>query len=165
MVHGWVSLEVSPGAFATDTVVRIDPVYSIPNSPYISWPTLYNVWPEGLTHSPKIYTPLQANVVLRLGYTLDMLAPDEPESELRRLRISPDGSAWEEVPGSSVDVVTRVVSGTVSELGICAVMRPWAGLTTRGLDRCLRGGGTHRHGPERSAAFRRRRRAETVGSP
>jgi hypothetical protein len=124
MVHGWVVLDVEPAALATDTVVRIDPVYSSPNSPHLSFDAIYNLWPEGDSGSPYAYTPLGAPMTLTLRYSPAMLAPGVNEADLRLLRISPDGARWEVVPGSSVDTTSREVTGTVSALGIYAVMPP-----------------------------------------
>ncbi|MEO8194050.1 MAG: SGNH/GDSL hydrolase family protein [Gemmatimonadales bacterium] len=109
---GAVSVGVPAGAVTQTTNVTVAPAAAPPANVRLLPGTAFDLGPGGATFGQP--------VTITIKYDPSTVASDSPEGGLQLYEVV--GSSWRAVPGSTVNLTTKTVSGSVSHLGTYSVM-------------------------------------------
>jgi adhesin/invasin len=124
-LNGAVTVAVPSGAVSQTTNFTVEPAASAPANPRLLPGTAFDFGPNGATFPQP--------VTLTIKYNPANVASDSPESGLQLYEVV--GSAWRVVPGSTVNLTDKTVSGNVSHFSTYGVMmQPKVETVTIGTD-------------------------------
>ncbi|MEO7367802.1 MAG: Ig-like domain-containing protein [Gemmatimonadaceae bacterium] len=107
-----VTITVPAGALTQARSLTVEKAVSAPASVRLMPNTAFDFGPSGITFAPP--------VTLTIKYNPANVVADSPEGGLQLYEAQ--GASWRVVPGSSVNLAAKTVSGNVSHLGTYAVL-------------------------------------------
>jgi hypothetical protein len=110
--NGAVTLSAPSGALAQTTHVSVEASTSAPADPRLVAGAAFDLGPNGIAFAQP--------VTLTLRYPPSGISNGSPESALRLYRVV--GTAWQEVPGSSVDIAAKTVVAPIAGFSTFAVL-------------------------------------------
>lgn len=109
---GAVSVTAPAGAVAQTSSITVGAAANPPTSSRLLAGTAFDFGPPGLTFAQPI--------TITIKYNASNVAADSPESGLQLYEVV--SGAWRVVPGSTVNLTAKTVSGAVSHVGTYSVM-------------------------------------------
>jgi adhesin/invasin len=109
---GAVNVSVPPGAVSQTSSITVSPSTTAPANARLLAGTAFDIGPPGLTFAQP--------VTITLKYNPALVSSDSPESGLQLYEVV--GSSWRVVPGSTVNLNAKTVSGAVTHVGTYSVM-------------------------------------------
>jgi hypothetical protein len=107
-----VALNIPAGALTQTQNITVAPATSVPSNDRLMPGTAFEFGPNGTTFASPI--------TITIKYDLSKLTAGSPEGGLQLYEVA--GTLWRVVPGSTVNTVTRTVTGSVSHFTVYGVL-------------------------------------------